>query len=95
MKLNVYAIRDQLSGFLTPTFETSDAVAMRNFQMACDATYNDHSLLGYRPQDFDLYCVATFDHKTGEFVPVNPIRLVCSGVSRRRPDGYFEGDKHD
>lgn len=93
MILNVYSIRDQLSGFLTPTFETSDAVAMRNFQMACDASQHDRSLLGYRPQDFDLFCIAVFDSVSGELSPVSPMRRVCSGSSMRRPDSWFEGEE--
>ena len=42
MKFGVYAIRDSKSGFMTPTFEPNDAVAMRNFT---HAVFNSSSVL--------------------------------------------------
>lgn len=86
MILGVYAARDALAGFMTPVVEQSDAIAMRNFRMACDAAGRDRSLMSWRSTDFSLYRLATYDTETGVVVPVTPITLVCSGQSNDRSD---------
>lgn len=80
MILNVYSIRDALSGFMTPVLEQNDAIAMRNFRMACSSR-PDPSLMSWRPSDFSLYRIATFDSDKGLFSPVVPPDLVCIGGS--------------
>lgn len=64
--INVYAIRDARTGFLTPTFEVNDAVASRNFHHAC---LNSDSLLFSHPQDYALYRLATFNPESGRIEP--------------------------
>lgn len=81
MIYNVYSIRDELTGFMTPVVEHSDAVAMRNFQMACSASKRDTSLMAFRPSDYILYQIGTFDTDSGLISPVVPIVRVCSGDS--------------
>lgn len=34
MIYNIYAMRDELTGFLPPTYDINDAAAMRNFRVA-------------------------------------------------------------
>lgn len=80
MILSVYAVRDDLSGFLTPTFEQNDAIAMRNFQMATDSARRDSTLLGFRPSDFTLYKIATFDSDSGVISPLMPVELIMRGT---------------
>lgn len=78
MKFNVYSIRDSKTGFLSPTFEVNDAVAMRNFEHAVE---NSDSVLFSHARDFDLYKIGTFDADTGKILPLElPINL-CSGSS--------------
>lgn len=77
MTLNIYAIRDVKSGFMTPTFELNDAVAMRNFEHAC---LNADSLLFSHFEDFDLYCIGAYDTDTGCISAV-PHSFVCSGAT--------------
>ena len=77
MTLNIYAIRDAKSGFMSPTFELNDAVAMRNFEHAC---LNSDSLLFSHFEDFDLYRIGAYDTDTGCISAV-PHSFVCSGVS--------------
>lgn len=81
MMFNVYSIRDSLSGFMTPTIEQNDAIAMRNFSMALDKVNSDRSIMAFRPSDFSLCCIATFDSISGIVNSVSPIRLVCNGSS--------------
>lgn len=82
MTLSMYSIRDALSGFLTPVLEDNDAIAMRNFAMACDVS-NKQSLMSWRSSDFSLYRIATFDTNSGLITPISPPDLVCSGDSFR------------
>lgn len=79
MKYGVYCIRDSLVGFLTPTLEPSDPVAMRNFAMAVDSSKRDRSLMAFRPSDFILYRIAEFDTDTGELDPHIPPITICHG----------------
>ena len=81
MIFSVYSVRDALSGFMTPVLEQNDAMAMRNFRMACDASFSDPSLMRWKPSDFQLYRVATFDSESGVFRSLDPIELICSGDS--------------
>lgn len=81
MKFFVYAVRDVLTGFMTPTLEQNDAVALRNFAMACDFSKRDVSLMAHKPSDFSLFRIASFDSETGVLSPIVPIELVCSGDS--------------
>lgn len=77
MILNVYAIHDDLSGFMTPVVDQNDAIAMRNFRMACDVSKT--SVMSWRPSDFSLYRLGTFNSETGSLVPLDPIEVVCRG----------------
>lgn len=67
MILNVYSIRDIKSGYLTPTFEVNDAVALRNFKAACSRA---DSIFSFSPADFEIYRIAKFDSNTGEFFDI-------------------------
>lgn len=78
MTLNIYAIRDAKSGYMSPTFELNDAVAMRNFEHAC---LNSDSLLFSHFEDFDLYRIGTYDTDSGCISDVVPQQFICSGAS--------------
>lgn len=77
MIMSIYSIRDKLTGYLTPTFEPNDQVAMRNFAHAIQHT---DTLLHTHPGDYDLYCLGTLDSEDGTIMPISP-QLVCSGSS--------------
>lgn len=62
MIFNVYSIKDSKVGYLTPTFEVNDQVAMRNF---AHAVKNSESILNSHPNDFSLYCIGEFDSISG------------------------------
>ena len=77
MKVGVYAMRDQLTGFLTPTFETNDNVATRNFKYALN---RKDTLLYASAKHFDLYKLGEFDSDTGLFDSAIP-ELLVTGLS--------------
>lgn len=72
MKYGVYAIRDNLTGFLEPTISVNDMVATRAFEQACA---NERSALGFRPSDFSLYKIAMYDTETG-FIESIPLEVI-------------------
>lgn len=62
MIFGVYAIRDVKSGFLQPTVELNDQVALRNFAHAC---MQGESLFFTHAADYSLYKIGTFNSETG------------------------------
>lgn len=81
MIFHFYSIRDELSGFMTPALETSDSVAIRNFQFAVDEKHHSATIMSFKPSDFSLYKVGVFDTELGQVSPVIPIELICRGSS--------------
>lgn len=70
MKYGVYSIRDSAAGvFTAPTIDISDASAVRAFQQALQ---NEASVMHFKPEDFSLHQVATFDVESGLMEPVVP-----------------------
>lgn len=70
MIYGVYAIYDSAAHvFTAPTIDISDASAVRSFQQAIA---NSGSLMNFKPDDFSLYQVGTFDVETGELEPFTP-----------------------
>ena len=80
MIYNVYAIRDALSGFMSPTLESSDALALRHFSMAV-SNAQAGNLMHFRPGDFNLYRIGKYNTDDGAIIRVDPITLVASGDS--------------
>lgn len=83
MKLSIYCIRDSLTGFMSPVIEQNDAVAMRNFAMACDRFPHEQgaSLMKWRPQDYSFFCLGEFDSDSGKITPLDVPRFIASGDS--------------
>lgn len=66
--LGVYAMRDRLTGFLTPSFESSDQVAIRSFSFAVRQT----TYLNFNPSDYDFYKIGMFHPVSGQIDPIIP-----------------------
>ena len=75
MKYPMYAIRDCKTTFFPPQCEQNESTAVRNFGMMIQ---NSDGIIGYAPNDFDLYKVGEFDSEKGTVTGKTP-RLVCSG----------------
>lgn len=75
--VKIYSVRDQFTGYGQPFTASSDAVAIRDFRIAC----NKHdSLLFASPKDFDLMCLGSFDPELG-VISAEPPVIVASGAS--------------
>ncbi len=81
MKYGIYSIFDEAAGIFTaPTVDISDESAIRNFQKACSEA---GSMMNFKPSDFSLYAVGTWDTDTANiesFVP--PSRLIVGSSER-------------
>ena len=78
MKLGVYCIKDCKVGWLTPTVDSNDATAARNF---VHAMKNTNSILYTHSKDFDLWKIGEFDSDTGVISGILPCELVFEGAS--------------
>lgn len=67
MILGVYAMRDVKTGFLTPSFDSNDQTAIRNF---AHAVCQPSSVLAFQPKDFVLYKLGDYDTDSGLLVPL-------------------------
>lgn len=76
MKYNIYALHDDLIGYLNICLDQNDEVAKRNFATACK---RPECAMFANPNDFKLFCVGTFDSESGENVPCIP-RLVSQAT---------------
>lgn len=75
MIMEVYAIKDRLTGFLSPVIENNENVAIRMFtELVNDPNTNIHRT----PRDYDLYHLGKFDTETGAISGSAP-RLLVSG----------------
>lgn len=75
--VKIYSVRDQYTGYGQPFTAASDAVAIRDFRIACNKA---DSLLYASPKDFDLMCLGNFDPELGVISADAPV-IVASGVS--------------
>lgn len=88
MKYGVYAIRDQLVGYMQPTIAVNDDVALRQFSVLINQDKSG-TLLTATPQYFDLYKIGEYDDDDGSLKAVKPVQLVVTGISVKKgePDG--------
>ena len=84
MVYGVYSIYDQAAKvFTSPVLDISDRSALRNFQQALA---NPGSVMNFKPEDFALYQVGTFDVETGyldSFVPPSRLYVGSDGDIRK------------
>lgn len=88
---NLYAIRDQLTGFKAPFIMQNDAVAERAFKNIVNDEktdiYND-------PKYFDLYKVGEFNDESGVLVSCTPApELIVTGLAVSRKEIEVVSDK--
>lgn len=81
MLYNVYAVKDELSEvYMTPIFVEKESQAIRSFTWQINNTpiWDDNA------SDFSLFCLGSFDDKTGDFK--SDQHKVVSGHSVRRKE---------
>lgn len=62
MILNLYVVRDLTTGFNQPWCDKNDEAAIRGFSYSV----NNNDIMGFKPSDFQLFCVGTFDTEEGD-----------------------------
>lgn len=75
MILGVYAMRDVHTGFMTPTVEQNDAVAMRNFEHAVLSG----GVLATHSADFALCRIGSYNTDDGALIP-QPVHVILTGI---------------
>lgn len=75
MKKPVYALRDELVGFLSVNVDINDQAAMRNFRLSMAAN-SAHSVV----KDYSLYRLGDLDVETGLMDLFTPPRFLCRGL---------------
>lgn len=81
MIYGVYCVKDRLVGWLPPQLDQDDNTAVRNFAMAVK-TADPKSLIGFKPKDFDLYKMGTFDSEKGVFDCGIPEFLIAGDIAK-------------
>lgn len=81
MKYNVYAIQDELAGFLGLTLDVTDDQAIRNFEFAINkegTMYHDFA------KNFSLYRLGSYDSESGEIVPKKELVIEATSLKRKK-----------
>lgn len=77
MIYGVFAIYDSAAGVYTaPTIDVTDVSASRAFAQAVN---NGQSVMNFKPDDFKLYRVGSFDVESGAIAPCVPPEFIVSG----------------
>lgn len=76
MIVNLYAMRDLKTNFMSPTVSMNDAAAMRSFESAIESSQGE--LFTHR-SDFQLYRLGTYDLEKGKLIPEELPVLICEG----------------
>lgn len=75
----LYSVRDSVADqFMAPSVADNDNVAIRDFRIAMNRT---DLFLYQNPQDFDLFCIGTYDTNSGLISPVDPPKNICTGLA--------------
>lgn len=83
MKMRMYSIRDVKSGFLSPTLEMADEIAIRNFEHAFMVS-DKNSLFYTHAADYSLYCIAEFETDSGVVTPLVVPELIYEATAVRK-----------
>lgn len=75
MILNLYAVKDEKSGFDKVFASLNDAYAQREFSLAVK---DSNSMFNHFPADYSLYSLGSFDTKDGSIVA--DLRQITSAV---------------
>lgn len=71
MITRMYTIRDIIANSYTiPMAYPNDATARRHFEIMKE---DEKSIMGARPQDYEMYYAGEYDMTTGEYKPIMPL----------------------
>lgn len=91
MKYGVYCIRDLKSGWLSPTVDINDQVAIRNFAYAIQ--HND--MFSDFCNDYSLYQIGVFDTETGDIISVPHVFLADACTLSRKSHSVIDNAEVD
>lgn len=77
MVFDLYAIKDCKSGYLAPQCDSNKDLAVRNF---AQAIASGSSIMGFAPEDFELYKIGTYDTDCGLVTSCTP-EFITSALS--------------
>lgn len=72
MMIGIYTVRDNVNGFIQPTFDMYEANQVRQFSYAV----NQPGMMKFKPEDFSLFKIGEYDSDSGEIVPCEPKLIV-------------------
>lgn len=72
----IYCVRDERVGFMSPTMDTNDQTATRNFEFALSRA---ESIMHTHKGDFSLFRLGTFNTETGEIVLESIPKIIVRG----------------
>lgn len=76
--MKLFSIRDiKAEGFNTPFTQSTFGLAERAFK---EAANDPNSQIAKNKEDFSLFHIGDFDHKTGELTTVTPPQHVCDAL---------------
>jgi len=95
MIIQMYAVLDEKDqAFRSMHFVQSDGLAARNFGDAVSGNNPNTEYLRLHPEDYSLYCVASFNDESGLVEPYSPVRFICR-ASEFTQKLIFNKDKED
>jgi len=84
MIVGVFSLRDaKLSGFSRPFFAQTEAQAVRMVQDLVNSGQQDD--VCKHPDDFELWCLGSFDDEFGELVSDVKAVILCSSLVVAKP----------
>lgn len=76
MMSELFSVFDSAANmYIEPFFAPTVAFALRGFQEACQK--DGHQFHKF-PEDYILYHIATFEHKTGVLIPLTPHKVAMA-----------------
>ena len=75
MTVNLYAVRDVKSTYMSPVVGSNDAQAMRAFRAGMRSVPE----FEVSPADFELYRIGEYNNESGLISPTIPPVWICSG----------------
>lgn len=82
MILGMYSIYDKKVGYMIPSFQQNDKLAIRNFEI--DITSPEAKAINIHPEDFNLQKIGEYDTDTGVVTPCKIEVLVDAGTFIRK-----------
>lgn len=76
MIINLYAIKDKFSGFMSPMMYVNDEVCKREFAFAMSRP----GVMNFSAADFDLYRIGEIDNHSGRIKQDGPFEFICNGA---------------